>query len=85
MLQRNSNSGDRGCAQIGDELKEALARQVHLSKQRLDEITSQVYEAYKPGPKTSGKENEKEDQKAPHPLINKPTIRCLLTTVCNAA
>lgn len=66
---------------MSDEHKEALARKVHHSKQRLDELTSQAWDAHKAVPQSAEKENKPGDQKAPHPLVSKPTIRCFICTV----
>ena len=71
-------------SQVSDDQKEALARKVHHSKQRLDELTSQAWDAHKAVPQSVEKENKPGEAKAPHPLVSKPTIRCFICTVSPA-
>lgn len=67
--------------QIADDVKEAVARKVHHSTLHTDELAKQLYEAHKAIPQSAEKENKPDDQKAPHPLISKPAIRCLVHAV----
>lgn len=69
------------CPQFPKETEGTVVRMIHHSTSKQDELLTSIYDAFKPAPGSSDKENETETRRDQHPLGSKLAIKTFLTEV----